>query len=161
KKIFLFSMILVSLGATCQPSMLLDSTMKKASLPEGYSDTKISFRDFSAVATDGHVYTTDSLKGKVTLINFWFEHCEPCIAEFDVLNNLYNKYKNIPGFQFLSITFENNEGIARVAKKHHITYPVLHMEREKIYELIFMQGFPTSIITDQSGKISFIKSGGF
>src|SRR5215831_12083816 len=125
KKIILFSMLLVSLGAICQPSMLSDSTMKKASLPEGYSDTKLNFKDFSAVATDGHVYTTDSLKGKVTLINFWFDGA-PCIAEFDALNSLYNKYKNIPGFQFLSITYENNEDIARVAKKHHLAYPILH-----------------------------------
>jgi cytochrome c biogenesis protein CcmG/thiol:disulfide interchange protein DsbE len=36
----------------------------------------------------------ENLKGKPTLINFWFTACAPCIAEMDVLNELKNEFGN-------------------------------------------------------------------
>ena len=39
-------------------------------------------------------------------------------------------------------------------------YPVISVESDKIYQLIYNLGFPTNIIVDQSGKISFMISGG-
>lgn len=30
-----------------------------------------------------------------TLINFWYSHCGPCVAQFPLLKNIYNKYKII------------------------------------------------------------------
>jgi thiol-disulfide isomerase/thioredoxin len=161
KKIFVFSFLLFSLAAICQKPSLLDTTMQKAIFLSGYRDTKIDFKTFSAKTITGNIYTNDSLKNKVTFINFWFEACAPCIAEFDALNSLNNKYKGDKNFQFLSFTYETNENITRIANEHHLEYPILHIEKEKIYDLIFKLGFPTNIITDQSGNIRYIKCGGF
>jgi thiol-disulfide isomerase/thioredoxin len=161
KKIPAFLLLLVGANAIGQNILLTDSIMGKAMSQNGYVDTKLTFRDFSGTTTAGKIFTQDSLKNKVTFINFWFEHCAPCIAEFDALNNLYNKYRNNPAFQFISVTYEKNEDIKRIARKYNMDYPVISMESDKIYQLIFNLGFPTSIIVDQSGKISFIISGGF
>jgi thiol-disulfide isomerase/thioredoxin len=140
--------------------VLMDPIRGKAVSQNGYVDTKLTFRDFSGTTMDGKIFTQDSLKNKVTFINFWFEHCAPCVAEFDALNSLYNKYRNNPGFQFISITYEKNQDIKRIAKKYHMDYPVISVESDKIYQLIYNLGFPTNIIVDQSGKISFMISGG-
>jgi cytochrome oxidase Cu insertion factor (SCO1/SenC/PrrC family) len=160
KKAILSFLLLVSLKAVCQNDILLDTTMQKAFGLNGYSDTKIDFRNFSVATSDGRVFTSENLKGKVTFINFWFEACAPCAAEFEALNALYDKYKDNRNFQFISFTFESPGDIDHIVKKHHLKYPVVHLDREKIYELIFQLGFPTNIITDVSGKISFIKTGG-
>ncbi|HET6993365.1 MAG TPA: TlpA disulfide reductase family protein [Chitinophagaceae bacterium] len=160
KKILAAVLLLVGSNAIGQDIPLLDTTMKKAMSEKGYVDTKIAFRDFSGNTTDGRIYTQDSLKNKVTFVNFWFEHCAPCVAEFDALNKLYNKYKNNPGFRFISITFEKPEDIKRIVKEQHLDFPIIILEREKIYPLIFQLGFPTTIIVDQTGKISYIKTGG-
>ncbi|MGN6399767.1 MAG: TlpA family protein disulfide reductase, partial [Flavisolibacter sp.] len=43
------------------------------------------FPTFTAVNEQSTI-NNDSLKGKVVLINFWFEGCHPCRAEFGALN---------------------------------------------------------------------------
>src|SRR5437762_1839939 len=48
------------------------------------------FPHFVAANEKGKI-SNDSLIGKVVLINFWFEGCQPCIAEFDALNELAQK----------------------------------------------------------------------
>jgi cytochrome oxidase Cu insertion factor (SCO1/SenC/PrrC family) len=159
KKVLAALLLLVCANAIGQDIVLTDSIRGKAMSQNGYVDTKLTFGDFSGTTTDGKIFTQESLKNKITFINFWFEHCAPCIAEIDALNNLYNKYKNNPGFQFISISFEKNEDIKRIAKKYHIEYPVISLERDKIDPLIFNLGFPTNIIVDQAGKISYMKSG--
>jgi cytochrome oxidase Cu insertion factor (SCO1/SenC/PrrC family) len=159
KRILAAVLLLVGANAIGQDIVLTDTTGKKAMSQNGYVDTKLIFRDFSGTSTDGKTFTQESLRNKVTFINFWFENCPPCIAEIDALNNLYNKYKNNPGFQFISITFEKNEDIKRIAKKYHMDYPVITLERDKIDQLNFGLGFPTNVIVDQAGKISYMKSG--
>ena len=144
-----------------QNTLPVDTIKYKALQPAGYKDTNINFKPFSSFSTNGIKYTTDKLLSKITFINFWFEGCPPCIAEFAALNNLYNKYKKNKDFQFLSFTFENSEDALRIAGKYHLEYPILLLEKKNIYNLNLNNGFPTTMITDKSGKISFIKCGGF
>src|SRR5688500_7772811 len=75
------------------------------------------FPSFSFVA-DGKVFNNDLLKGKIVFINFWFEACAPCLAEFDVLNEIYQKLKDKNNFVFISFTFETPEKIIRVKEKY-------------------------------------------
>ncbi len=152
------SLIFFSISSFSQN--LLDTTMAKAMSEDGYLDTKIPFKNFSHTSTGGKIYTNDSLKGKVTFISFWFEACAPCVAEFSALTSLYKKYGGHRDFQFLSFTFETTANALRVIEKYNLKYPVLCIEQKDIHQLIFQLGFPTNIITDKSGVISFIKCGG-
>lgn len=139
--------------------MLFDSTLKNALGPEGFSNTGISFKTFNAVSINGTSYCNDSLKNKITFINFWYEHCQPCIVEFEALNRLYDQYKNNPKFRFLSFTFETNENAVRVVNKYRLNYPIVCLDRNTIYHLNFYLGFPNSFITDEKGEINFVKCG--
>lgn len=160
KKLTLLPLLLLSLAAVCQNNEPPDSAMLKAVSPKGYWDTNIDFKKFSAIASNGMTYTQDSLKGKITFINFWSEDCASCIAQMGALNDLYEKYKNNKDFRFLSFTYETDKNVGRIVRKHHLEYPIIRMEREEINRLIFSLGLPTAIITDIAGKISFINSGG-
>ena len=51
--------------------------------------------------------SNDSLLGKVVLINFWFEDCHPCLAEFEGLNELAQTLKENKDFEFISFNCEN------------------------------------------------------
>ena len=158
KLLFIVAM-LISLQSSSQ-SLLIDTSMYKALSPGGYKNANREFKDFNAKGSNGKIYTIDSLKGKVSFLNFWFESCAPCIAEFDALNALYQKYKNNKEFLFLSFTFESPEAIDRIIKQYHLEYPILRLEREDIYRLIFNLGFPTNMITGKSVVVRFIKCGG-
>lgn len=160
KKILFSILLIISINAACQFPLLNDTSMSGALSSGGFRDSKKDFEYFRIVATDGKLYTNDSLKNKITFINFWFEGCAPCIAEFDALNNLYEKYKKNKDFQFLSFTFETTGDIIRIAKEYNLEYPILSVGREDIYKLIFNLGFPTTMLTDKLGKIRYIKCGG-
>lgn len=161
KNIFFLLSLFFSSSVISQNTLPIDTIKYKAMQPGGYKDTNINFKQFISISTDSIIYTTDNLLAKITFINFWFEGCPPCIAEFEALNNLYNKYKTNKDFQFLSFTFETSKDALRIANKYHLEYPILLMEKKYIYNLNLNNGFPTTIITDKLGKISFIKCGGF
>ena len=57
----------------------------------------------------GEYFTSEKLKGKPTMINFWFTTCPPCIAEMPVLNKIAEKYKN--EINFIAITYETQSNV--------------------------------------------------
>ena len=117
------------------------------------------FPEFS-VFKNKEEYSNSKLKGKVVFINFWFSTCPPCIAEFDQLNKLFEKYKETKNFEFISFTFESPEEIDLMKKKYDIKYQVFSITRPECYRLNFNNGFPTSVIVDSLGSVKFIHTGG-
>ena len=115
---------------------------------------------FSLETTEGEIVTDKALKGKITFINFWFESCAPCIAELGAMEGLYNRFKTDDRFQFLSITYESKAAVDAMRLKYAMSYPVLLTSIQNCIHLNYRNGFPTTIITDESGKIVFFTFGG-
>jgi thiol-disulfide isomerase/thioredoxin len=115
---------------------------------------------FKATGLDGKIYSNQNIRGKATFVNFWFESCHPCIAEIPMLNRLYNLYKDTASFQFYAITFETKENAERAMKKYNIQYPILLLLHDSAQVLNFKLGYPTNMILNKEGKISYITVGG-
>ena len=124
-----------------------------------YSNLGKPYLSFSIQSLANDVFTEQSLKGKVTLINFWFTGCAPCIAEFGDLNRLYHKYKNNPNVQLISITKDDTELALKTAQKYQLAYPVCPVELKECYRLNLHSGFPTNIVVDKTGKIVYLNLG--
>jgi len=56
----------------------------------------------SFVLLDGSSLSTDQLKGKVTLVNFWATSCTTCVAEMPQLMATHQKYKD-RGYETLAV----------------------------------------------------------
>ena len=54
------------------------------------------------VLLDGSKKTTESLKGRVLLVNFWATSCVACVAEMPKLIATHNKYK-AQGFDTIAV----------------------------------------------------------
>ena len=119
---------------------------------------EIFFSDF--ISLSGEKFNVKSLKGKITLINFWFEGCEPCVAEFGALNKIYIQNKSNKKFKLISFTFETPANALKIANKYKLQYPIICISRAKCYQLNFNNGFPTNIITNQLGQTVYLISGG-
>jgi peroxiredoxin len=115
------------------------------------------FQSFAAVNEEGKI-NNDSLKGKVVLINFWFEGCHPCIAEFGDLNELANKLKSNKDFEFISFTWDNAETIQRVKEKYKLQFKVYYSNQ--CSKLNLRLGYPTTMVLDRQGKIKYLTCGG-
>lgn len=118
------------------------------------------FINFDLTDLTGNQITEKQLQGKVTLINFWFSACAPCVAEFDDLNNLYNGFKDNSDFQFLSITFDALEDVKESIKKYKLPYTIISTSKKECGKMNFEQGYPATIIVDKQGKIRLMHSGG-
>jgi len=57
------------------------------------------------VLLDGSSQTTQQLRGKVTLVNFWATSCTTCVAEMPQIVATYDKYKS-RGFETLAVAMQ-------------------------------------------------------
>jgi peroxiredoxin len=68
-----------------------------------YLNTGVSAAPASTfVLLDGSKKTTEDLKGKVTLVNFWATSCVTCVGEMPKVIATYNKYKS-QGYDTLAV----------------------------------------------------------
>ncbi|WP_165024934.1 TlpA family protein disulfide reductase [Dysgonomonas sp. ZJ279] len=118
------------------------------------------YPQFSTVTLGGNRITEQILFEKVTVVNFWFQSCAPCIAEFEALSALYYKYKDNPKFQFVSFTFDSPEEARISIQKYQIPYVVCSISKEECYRLNLSSGFPTNLVLDKEGKVIYFKTGG-
>lgn len=159
--IFCFSLFLFPVLIFAQPS---DIKQRPVVDYEDKSASTIGkpFPDFSVVTLDGKTVSEQALKGKVTLVNFWFEGCAPCRAELDALCKLYAKYKDNPNVELISFTKDDVEIAKKAVQKYNIPYVVCALPSKECNRLKYEQGsYPTNIIVDRSGNIAYFKSGGY
>lgn len=117
------------------------------------------FPHFVAANEKGSI-SNDSLLGKVVLINFWFEGCHPCLAEFDALNELAGKLTGNKNFEFISFRWDNTETIHRVAEKYKLQFEVFQTSQKECRRLNQASGYPTTVIVDKHGIIKYWIMGG-
>lgn len=68
-----------------------------------YLNTGVSAAPASTfILLDGSKKTTDDLKGKVTLVNFWATSCVTCVGEMPKVIATYDKYK-AQGYDTLAV----------------------------------------------------------
>ena len=120
------------------------------------------FKGFKGKDLDGND-VDDSLfaKNKVTVVNFWFSGCKPCVGELSKLNELNEKLKEMGG-EVVGIntdTLDNNEAGIKEAKE------ILKAQGDSYKNLTFdsnstvgkyagnIMAFPTTVLVDKDGNI--------
>jgi peroxiredoxin len=114
---------------------------------------------FELTDSNGNSITTESVRGKVVVFNFWFTTCPPCIQELPELNELYEKYKDNKDIVFAAITFEKYEKISKFLEKYTLAYPVVG-EASNFSQTISRGVYPTNVIIGRDGVIQEYISGG-
>lgn len=108
---------------------------------------------FTAKSIDGEIISSDSLVGKVIVINFWFIDCAPCIAELPQLNELVHYYKNKDNIEFLGLSIDDSAYIAKAfIGKYKFDFKIVP-HAEYIAHQFCVLGYPKTYIIDRQGKI--------
>ena len=117
----------------------------------------ISGKDFDGNDVDENLFS----KNAVTVMNFWFTGCKPCVAELSKLNELNDAIKSMGG-EVVGVntdTFDGKEATNKEAKK------ILESQGAKYRNFALdansdagkyaseIMAFPTTILVDRKGNI--------
>ena len=140
KKIHLVSVLAVvvflGIGATW---VITKATEASKVLPAVIKQTP----PFSLVSHHGEPFTNDSLRNKISILDFIFTSCPgPCPIMSNNMRILYNQYKLHPDLQFISITvdpeYDSQEVLKIYADANGVNdrrWKFLRAEMEKVKKL--------------------------
>lgn len=79
----------------------------------GLNDIVKLEKDFTATNQDGETVTLQSLKGKVWVFAQFYGSCPECNkVNFEILTDVYEKYKDDPNFQLVTVSvMEEEDGV--------------------------------------------------
>jgi cytochrome c biogenesis protein CcmG/thiol:disulfide interchange protein DsbE len=94
-----------------------------------------------------------SLRGKVVAINFWASWCGPCRDEAPLLERTWTENR-AKGLVVLGV--DANDYVAdarRFARRHGLTYPILHDAHGSTLGHWGVPGLPTTFVVDRGGRV--------
>ncbi len=146
-------------------TFVLKSAVIDEKVPETYRyEMDDIMYDFTVDTDTGERITLSDLleTKKLVMINFWYANCGPCKAEFEGLQNAYEKYED----DMAIIALSTKDNLTRIAKFRSEYSPKLTFYMAPDSDNLFGTAFypqaqgatPTSIFIDRYGKIcNFVK----
>lgn len=97
----------------------------------------------------------NDMKGKPTLINFWFTTCKPCVDEIATLNKIKSTFKD--SVNFIAITFEKKDVVTKFLKKHDYDF-IQVIDAQNFMNEINLSNCPLNVFIDKEGKVVSVKN---
>jgi cytochrome c biogenesis protein CcmG/thiol:disulfide interchange protein DsbE len=96
---------------------------------------------------------SDSLTGKVGVINFWASWCIPCREEAPLLVDAARRFAS-RGVTVLGIDHQDFAGDARsFMRRYGMTYPTAVDKGDKLYISFGLTGVPETFCTNRAGRV--------
>jgi len=94
-----------------------------------------------------------SLRGKAVVLNFWASWCEPCKEESEVLESVWQEYRD-RGVVFVGIDARDalSEAVA-FAGRYDLTYPLAYDGPGKTVGRYGVTGFPETWFVSPDGRL--------
>ncbi|MFY0627644.1 MAG: TlpA family protein disulfide reductase [Reichenbachiella sp.] len=114
---------------------------------------------FELINKAGEVVNNESLKGKVTLFDFWFIGCGPCWVKFPELQRIYEKYQSNSLVEIYAVNRPMKSDkpdalFTRIEDKGY-SFPVLAGTQE-IMDTLDVYKYPSVMIINQNGDLVFM-----
>jgi len=109
---------------------------------------------FQLTTLDGRTVTSDQLKGKVVLVNFWATWCPPCRMEMPGFESVYERNAN-RDFVVLGVSMDegSSDGVQKFLADRKITYPVAMATADMVRNFGGVNLLPSSFLLDKQGRI--------
>ena len=103
--------------------------------------------------TDGRVLTSEDLKGRVVLVNFWATWCPYCRKEKPVIDAFWQDYRN-RGFEVVSISVDDPaDKIAEWMTDKDYAFMAAPTNASVAAAFGHVASVPTSFVVDAEGRI--------
>lgn len=109
---------------------------------------------YSTVSLDGALLASDSLRGKVVLVNIWATWCTPCRVEMPLLESTWNRHK-ADGLVLIGASVDRGDPskVRTFVAERGITYPISIVNPDVIAALGGVHGYPTSVLIGRDGRV--------
>ncbi len=111
--------------------------------------------EFSVMAQNGDIISSESLNGQVYLLNFFDTGCKDCQKEFPVLQQIYEKYHgsvtvfNVPRSQ-------TAQEVETYWKENGFSMPYYIANDSQLYYKFATRGIPRNYIVNRKGQVQAI-----
>jgi thiol-disulfide isomerase/thioredoxin len=109
---------------------------------------------FTVRALDGRVLSSDALRGRVVLVNFWATWCPPCRAEMPLLQRMAERHRDA-GLVVVGLSVDRGpeEDVRKFLAERGIDYDVAIVGPDVERAFGGIRGYPTSFLLDREGRI--------
>ncbi|MGZ3238169.1 MAG: peroxiredoxin family protein [Burkholderiaceae bacterium] len=107
------------------------------------------------ISLDGEKITSQSLHGKVVLVNFWATSCSTCIHEMPKMVETYNKFKK-QGLEFVAVamSYDAPNYVIHYAQTRQLPFKVAYDASGDLAKSFGgVGGTPTTFVIDKNGMI--------
>jgi thiol-disulfide isomerase/thioredoxin len=109
---------------------------------------------YDVTTLDGARLTSDALRGKVVLVNFWATWCAPCRAEMPLLERMYERHR-AAGLVIVGLSVDRGSArsVRAFLRDRGVTYPVAVVGPDADRAFGGVRGYPTSFLIDRAGVV--------
>lgn len=116
--------------------------------------------EFEATTIDGAKINRASLMGKVTILNFWFTTCAPCVAEIPGLNAIANKF-GTEKVNYIAIGRDRAQDVKDFLAETPWKFEQIADGNAIIMDVFKIRwGYPTTFLLNKNAEIILAFSGG-
>lgn len=114
---------------------------------------------FHARTLTGETFNNDSIKGKVTLLEFWTTWCPYCRNEESMVDEI-NKEFSSKGLLVLAIDVnESKKTVKKYLEQHARSCPIVLTEDTNLAAMYAATAYPIYVVIDRDGNIAGTQRG--
>ncbi len=131
----------------------------KAANPKKPLPDKPPGLQFKATTIDGEEITSESLKGKTVLVQFWTTWCPHCRNDQSAVDRITRSFDSEEVAVLAVDVDESKQRVAQYLKASPRWCPIILSKDTTLISLFTKKSFPTYVVIDRDGHIAGTKKG--
>lgn len=108
----------------------------------------------------GSEVSSEDLKGKIVVLNFWASWCDPCELEAPVLEEVAARYRESEDVVVLGVDVQDlREDALSFVERNGLTYPSLRDGTDEAQHAYEVPALPETFVIDQKGMVALKVAG--